>query len=286
VQTQFGWHLIKLDRKRGDTLDLRHILIDVGQSDSSATATDRLADRLSSIGANATEPALFDSAAAELGLQISSVVAIEGEPLQFAGRYVPSMSAWAFSGVTVGESSELQDSPEAYYLARLDSIRAGGIAPLEDVRDDIRRRLERTKRVEALLPLARQLATSARQSSLEAAAQQLGQPLEQTSRFARGSLVPGLGQFNEAVGAAFGLDVGEISAPVKTMEDIFVLRLDEFTPADSAAFVAGLPMFRAQTVEALKSERVQQYLVGLREAADIKDDRQEIRAKLRRQVPI
>ena len=45
-------------------------------------------------------------------------------------------------------------------------------------------------------------------------------------------------------------------------------------------------MFRMQTVEALKSERVQQYLVELRESAKIQDDRQKIRASLRRQAPV
>ncbi len=286
VQTQFGWHLIKLDRKVGDTLDLRHLLISVGQSDSSASATDRRADRLSMIAGSATEPAMFDSAAAELGLTIGSAVVIEDEPLTFAGRYVPSISAWAFSGVSVGESSDLQDSPDAYYVARLDSIRAGGIAPLDDVKDDIRRQLERRKRVDALVPLAQQLAETARRTSLEDAAGELGQPVEQTGKFARASLVPGLGQFTEAVGAAFGLRVGEISAPVKTNDDVFVLRVDERVPADSSEFVASLPVFRMQTVEALKQERVQQFLVGLREAADIRDDRAKIRAALRRQAPV
>lgn len=286
VQTQFGWHIIKVDRKRGDTLDLRHVLISVVQSDSTASATDRQADRLSMIASGATEPAMFDSAASELGLPISSVVVTENEPLSFAGRYVPSISAWAFSGVQVGESSDLQDSPDAYYVARLDSIRSSGIAPLEDVKEDIRRTIEREKRLTALEPLAQRVATAARNTSLEAAAGELNLPLEQTQSFSRGTLVPGLGQYNEAIGAAFGLDVGEVSAPVKTSDDIFVLRLDAFTPADSSAFVSTLPVFRMQTVEALKSERVQQYLVGLRESAKIQDDRQKIRASLRRQAPV
>ncbi len=286
VQTPFGWHLIRVDSKRGDTLDLRHLLIAIKQSDSTASATDRLADRVSTLAAGVTEPALFDSAAAELGLPVSQVVATENEPLNFAGRYVPGMSAWAFSGTQIGESSDLQDAPEAYYIGRLDSLRAGGIAPLADVKDDIRRRLERAKRVEALVPKAQALATAARGSSLSAAAASQGLTVEQTDRFGRSSLVPGLGQFTQAVGAAFGLKLGEVSQPVKTQDGVFVLQLDEFAPADSSDFALISPVFRMQTVQSLKQERVQQYLLGMRENAKIKDDRKKIQANLRRQVPL
>jgi peptidyl-prolyl cis-trans isomerase D len=283
VLSPFGWHLIQVDRKRADTLDLRHILITIQQSDSSSAATDRQADRLAAVASGATDPAAFDSAAAELGLPMSSVVVIEDEPLSFAGRYVPGVSAWAFSGVTVGESSDLQDAPEAYYIARLDSMRAGGAAPLADVKDDIRRRLEREARIKALVPTAQQLAAAARSSSLADAASAASRTVEQAGPFTRSALVPGLGQFTEAVGAAFGLPVGGISEPIVTNDGVFVLRLDALTPADSADFALLKDVFRMQTVQGLKSERVQQYLAGLRDAATIKDDRKKIQATLRRQ---
>ncbi len=287
VLSAYGWHLIRLDRKRGDTLDLRHILVNVRQSDSSASATDRRADRLSTLAASSTEAAMFDSAAAELGLTVSSVVAVENEPLTFAGRYVPGVSAWAFGGSSVGESSDLQDAPDAYYIARLDSLREGGVAPLDDVKDDIRRRLEREKRIAALVPTAQQLVAAARRSSLADAARDMNQTVEQTGTFARASLVPGLGQFTEAVGAAFGLPaVGAVSEPITSSDGVYVLQLDAFTPTDSASFSLVKQAFRLQTAQALKSERVQQYLVGLRESADIRDDRKKIRAALRRQAPV
>lgn len=286
VETQFGWHLIRVDERQGDTLDLRHILIAVQQSDSSASAADRAADRIAALASGATEPALFDSAAVELGLTINSAVVLEDEPLTFAGRYVPGASAWAFSGVSVGETSDLLDAPDAYYVARLDSIRAEGTSPLEEVKEDIRRQLEREKRIATLEPKAQQLAEAARQSSLSVAASEMDLLMEQTDFFTRGGLVLGLGQFNKAVGAAFGLEVGDVSAPVTTEAGVFVLQLDEFVAADSTEFESLKTVFRLQTVQSLKSERVQQYLAGLREGASITDDRKDIQAALRRQVPL
>jgi peptidyl-prolyl cis-trans isomerase D len=287
VLSPFGWHLIQVDRKRADTLDLRHILLRVQQSDSSAAATDRIADRLASVAAGSSEASAFDDAATELGLPVSSLVVNEYEPLNFAGRYVPGISAWAFSGVSVGESSDLQDAPEAYYVARLDSLRDGGIAPLADVKDDIRRRLEREAQIKALVPTAQSFATAARSGDFAAAAAAAGQTVETAGPFTRSSLVPGLGQFTEAVGAAFGLPTtGAVSDPVVTRDGVYVLRLDAWTPADSADFELMKPVFKLQIVQSLKSERVQQYVAGLRDAAKIKDDRKKIQATLRRQADV
>ena len=43
VLTPFGWHLIRVDERKADTLTVRHILLSIAQSDSSATRTDRRA---------------------------------------------------------------------------------------------------------------------------------------------------------------------------------------------------------------------------------------------------
>src|SRR5687768_3479836 len=161
VETQFGVHLIKVDEKKADTLAVRHILLRFQQSDSSATRTDRKADSLANIAASQDSPARFDSAAKVLNLTPMRGVAIEGEPLTVAGTYVPSVSAWAFSGVKVGETSELFDSDGGYVLARVDSIVAGGVPTLDAAREEIRRRLVTTKKLDRLEPQAKAFATAA-----------------------------------------------------------------------------------------------------------------------------
>ena len=52
VLTPFGYHLIKVDEHKGDTIAIRHILLPITQSDSAATATDRRADELAKIAAS------------------------------------------------------------------------------------------------------------------------------------------------------------------------------------------------------------------------------------------
>jgi peptidyl-prolyl cis-trans isomerase D len=279
VQTQFGFHIIRVDSRKGDTLALRHILVPIQQGDSSATRTDRLADRLAAASGDAAQ---FDRTVGELGLSKATVALVEGEPLTWNGRYVPSVSGWAFGGAQRGDVSELFDAPEAYYIARLDSLTEGGEQRLDAVRDEVRRTLLRQKKVEKLVPTARQIADAARSSSLEQAARANGLEVAKSDMFTRTSLVPGLGQFNEAVGAAFGVPVGAVSAPITTREGVFVLRPDRRVNADRGTWEAQKRAQRDQLIARLREQRVREFLANLREAADIEDNRREILATQRR----
>jgi peptidyl-prolyl cis-trans isomerase D len=283
VLTPFGWHLIRVESRQGDTLDLRHILVNIAQSDSSATRTDRRADSLATKAGSQEDPKAFDAAAKQLGLTAASAVVLEKEPLSFAGRYVPSVSAWAFSGVRAGETSDLFDSPDAYYLARLDSLTKGGQAPLSEVKDDIRRRLARDKRVEKLRPIGEQLAQAARASSLEAVAAERKLTVEKSAPFTRVEAVPGLGQFSPAIGAAFAAAVGQVAGPFNAVDAMVVMRVDGRTESNRQTFEAEKSVQRQQFLQGLRQQKVDEFLSNLRESVKVDDRRAEVLSALRRQ---
>src|SRR6185437_1016864 len=126
VLTQFGFHLIRLDKRKGDTLSLHHILIPIQPSDSESARMDRKADQLAKLAASSEDGTKLDTAARDLGLPKLHVDAIENQPAILNGQMIPSVSAWAFGGATVGETSELFQDDNGYYLARLDSLHQGG----------------------------------------------------------------------------------------------------------------------------------------------------------------
>lgn len=283
VLTPFGWHIIRIDDRKGDTLDLRHILVSITQSDSSAVRTDRRADSLAAKAGSQEDPKLFDDAAKQLGLTPASVVVIEKEPLSFAGRYVPSVSAWAFTGVRPGETSDLFDSPEAYYLARIDSVVPGGQQTLAEVKEDIRRRLARDKRLDKLRPMAEQLLAAAKTSGLEAAAAQRNLTVEKSVPFTRVEAVPGLGQFSPAIGAAFAVPAGQLGGPFKGLDAMIVLRVDSRVESNRQTFEAEKSIQRAQYTQSLRQQKVEEFLTNLRESVKVDDRRTEVLSQLRRQ---
>jgi len=283
VLSPYGFHIIRVDSKSGDTLSLRHILVRIAQSDSESTRVDKQADSLSRQAASSEQGAKLDSASHALKLPIYRIQAIEDEPATLGGRPVPSVSAWAFGGARVGETSELFDDDNGYYLARLDSLRPGGEPRFEDVKEDVRAKLAAEKAVDQLMPAAQKLASAAAASTLESAAQQASKNVVTTPMFSRSSFVPGLGQFTPPIGAAFGLPVGAVSQPVKSTTGVFVLRVDKRVLADSAGWAAQKQAQRATRLQQLRQQAVQMFLEDMRKAAKVEDHRKQIQSAMRRQ---
>jgi peptidyl-prolyl cis-trans isomerase D len=283
VKTDFGWHIIRLDAKSGDSLSLRHILLNVTMNEAAASRAAKRADSLSTQAGSANTPQKFDDAAKRLGLPIMRATAIEGEPLTLAGRYIPNVSAWAFSGPRAGESSEMFDDATGYYVARLDTIHAAGVASFAEVSDEIKERLAREKVMDEFMTMGRNITSSAATKGFEDAAKLRMLGLEKSELFSRTMQTTGLGGFNQAVGAAFSLPIGAVSQPIRTNDGVFVLRVDRRIESDSAAFVKQKDQQRSQILRGMREQMVRDYLEGLRKGASITDNRKKLNAAARRQ---
>jgi peptidyl-prolyl cis-trans isomerase D len=282
VLTPFGYHLIRIDSRSGDTTALHHILLRIQPSDSSEAKIDREADQLSKMAAGSDQPAKFAEAAKTLGLKPFTVTVTEGQPARYEDRYVPSVSAWAFSGVKPGEISDLFDAEDGYYIAQLDSITPGG-KTFEAVKGDVRARVARDRAVERLIPRAQTLSTAARASSLEAAAAAEKLTVQKTGMVNRSGAASVFGSVGEALGAAFALPVGAVSVPIRETDAVFVIQVDARKPADRVAFEAKKKDLRAARIQQIRQQRLQAYFEDLRASAKIDDRRKEITAELKRQ---
>lgn len=280
VLTQFGYHIIKVDERKGDTIAVRHILLPIHQGDSSAAISDRRADSLSH-AADLDTPAEFDSITKRLGLTTERVAATEGDPLTLNGQDVPSVSAWAFTA-KVGQTSDLIDADRAYYLARLDSLTPGGKPILASMSDQIRTELIRQKKLDMLVPVAQKVSDAyAKGQTFDQAAKAAGLTVSQSPTFSRVSSVPGIGQANEVIGAAFGLPTGTVSEPVKSGDAVYVIKVDRRVDADRAAWEKQKSQQRTQLLQRLRQQRVQEYLADLRQSAKIDDRRKQVEQQTR-----
>ena len=282
VLTQFGYHLIKVDARKGDTITVSHILLHIQQSDSAAVETDRRADSLARMAASTDQPAKFDEAARTLQIPVIRSSVVEGNTLTVNGQYIPSVGPWAFQGAKPGETSELFDAQDGYYLARLDSLTPGGALSLDRAKQDIRAYLLRQKKIDALIPQARNYAKIAAASSLEQAAKLMNLQVVSTKPFTRVTGVPELAQAPEAVGAAFMLPLHTVSEPIRSTGEVVVERADNRIPANRAAFEAQKDALRAQSLQQLRQQRVKEFLSNLRAVAKIDDKRKQVEASARR----
>ncbi|HTG53864.1 MAG TPA: hypothetical protein VL980_03400, partial [Gemmatimonadaceae bacterium] len=112
-------------------------------------------------------------------------------------------------------------------------------------------------------------------------AKSLGYFTMNSPSFSRTGPSTGLGMGTEAVGVAFGLPVGTVSAPARSRTALVIERVDTRTPADSLAWEKQKPLQRSQVEQRIREQMVQQYVQNLRQNATIVDNRKAIQAASR-----
>lgn len=278
VLTQFGYHVIRLEARTDTSLHARHVLIPIEPVGEHLELIEAQADTLDLFGAEQDAPSALDDVARRLGLPVAQAPRVfEGDRVQLGRFFIADASLWAFGSARPGETSPVIETDFAYYLFRLDSLTPAGVPPLDRIRDDVRRRASAAKRDEGLRRLADAIAGQLRDgATLEQVAAARGLTVQTLGPFTRYAPPPALQAAPGAVGAAFGLGVGETGGPIHTRQSSFFVRPIRKVVADSTAFVAQLEALRLGALRRARQERVQLVLASLRDQATVRDLRQEL----------
>jgi peptidyl-prolyl cis-trans isomerase D len=277
VLSDFGYHLIRLDAARGDSLHVRHILVPIELQEPHLDYVEARADSIERLAAEQPDGALLDSAARRYNLPVSPLhQVVEGQPLVL-GRYrIPDVSVWAFEA-KVGESGPIVEAEPAYYVFRLDSLVPGGVPPLDVVRAEVLQAVRREQQAIIAQQRAESLATALRGvPNLLAAGAARGLRGDRLGPFTRLAPPGYLGQQPLVVGTAFGLRVGERSGAIQGEAGSFLVESLGRKQADSSAWLAQRDAQRAQLLTAVRQARIQQWVDGLRARAKIVDRRKDI----------
>jgi hypothetical protein len=223
---------------------------------------------------------VLDSVAARMNLVLIQAPPVyKGNRLELSqGRYLLGDPAiWAFEAA-VGQTSEVIETEWAYYLFRLDSVIRAGVPPLEEIRQEVAAAAQR----EAMWDTARSIADSvlstvARGASLEAATQGYRFTPQTVGPFTRVTPSPVLRESPEAVGAAFGLPLGELGGAFETDYAVLLVQAVSRQGADTVAFAAQVDQLRAEAVQLARQTRAQLVFTSLRHDADVVDSRTEMR---------
>ncbi len=285
VLSPFGYHLIKLESRKGDTFHARHILIPIQLEGAHLDQVDATIDSLERRGADQVDGTLLDSAAAAIGAQVSAAAPVrEGERVTAGPVPVPDAGLWAF-GARTGETSSVIETGQASYVFRLDSLTPGGVAPLAEIRDLVRGTVVLQKKREATRQLAQRVAgdIGAGRTTLDAAAKRYDAPLTTMGPFSRLNPPPALQEEPAVVGAAFGVPVNQVSQAIAAERAVYLVQPINRRQADSTAFVKQLPQQREQALQVARQARVRLVLSSLREQAKV-DDRRRALAEAQREA--
>jgi peptidyl-prolyl cis-trans isomerase D len=274
VQSAFGYHIIEVLSREDDEVEARHILIPIERTDESELRMLTRADSLETLGRNQT----LQEAAAALGLEV-----MEGEVSEdFA--ILPGVGPadegqdWIFVDQEgVGAVSPVFENREAFYMLEILRESSAGYLSLEDVRGEIESLLRTRAKLARVMDEARAFRDEVERgaATLESLAERLGTEARTVGPFTRMETVPGLGARNAAVGAAFGAAEGQVAGPVRSGNQVILLRVEQRIQPDRQAWEDQKELQRAQVTEQLRQERLELWIEGLREITRIVDGRAE-----------
>jgi parvulin-like peptidyl-prolyl isomerase len=165
------------------------------------------------------------------------------------------------------------ETPDAYYLFRLDSLRDESEPTLGEVRPAVEAAVRDQKKFELAHGIAENyLKRVGEGSTPKQAADALGITRGEFGPFTR--ISPPL-DIPEIVGAAFGIAPGSGSGIITTDAGLYVVDVLARTPADSAEFLKELDSFRVRSIQLARQSRVRNYLDALKKQAKVVDNRQK-----------
>ena len=275
VQTSFGLHVIEVqERWSQDSVKARHILLPIARTDESEIQLLTLADSLEDLG----EEMALDQAASLAGLTSTSWTS---HRISFPSRSRPGFGGadWSFEEASPGDDSPVFETSTAFYSLELVSSEPEGILPLEDAKTAIESTLLFDAKMNQAQMDAQELVALVRGGSvLSNAAADLELDVRMAGPFSRSDFVAGIGRQNAAIGAAFGLGLGEVSEVVPTPANVYVIEVLTRTDADSTAWLAQLTEQRQSAISIRQQARLGEWIEALRASADIRDRRDVVLA--------
>jgi len=274
VLSAFGYHLIKVEKRSGDKVSARHILIPVEITGAHRDQLDARADSLEALAAEQLDPAAFDSAASRLHLRIGKANPLQkGNRAQVGLQVIPDAGVWAFQA-QVGETGRIIELSYAFFLFRLDSLLPERVPPFQEVRAAAESAAREQKKWEVARTIGADLMKRLGEgSSLTQAATALGLPHEEVGPFTR--INPAIPD-PRVIGAAFGLDVGKTSGLLEGVQGLYVLKVLKREAADSAEFLKQIDDFRVRQINIARQGRVRNYVQDLEKNATVVDRRSQI----------
>ena len=274
VQTNYGYHLIKVEARAEEAVQIADMAMSLQPSVATLGETE---DVMRDVSVFAREEGDFEAQAERSDLALQTATATTNEdgelPLDPIAALGASQSIKNFlAGAEAGATSEVIELDEQFAVLHVEEITPAGHRPLEEVRGQVEGQVLRQKR--------QAIQTRKLEQTLDQAGgnlDQLAQAVGTTARAKAGvtfdtRAIPALGNDAKFVGTALGLSEGETSGVVAGENGAFVLTV---TRANEAAELTS--QRREQVHQQLLQQRRQQvrqnWLAGLREEAEIVDNR-------------
>jgi peptidyl-prolyl cis-trans isomerase D len=267
IESQFGYHIIKVtEAKTNQAFQIAHISREIIPSDITRNEAFRQADYFASSTGN------YDEFIANA--KNDSITVYEAEDIDKNDRRFNDLSnartvvQWAYADASVGDVSSVKELDDRYIVAVLTGITEAGKPSLADVREQLVPKVKGEKKAKIILDRI-----ASWSGSLEEMATQYGSDAKVYSssdlKLSANSL-PNVGFAPEAIGAAFALNDGERSEPVKTENGVVIIEMLAKTQAPE---IADYTTYKNQLEQQYSSRTSYSISEAIKDWADIEDRR-------------
>lgn len=278
VQSQFGLHIIQvLARKQeaGETqVHARHILLkfETG-SDTYDDLKNQAQDLYEEI--HRTKGKYFKEAVDRIGLTVQET------PFFQKGRFIPGIGMAGRLNFEVFNNkknwySEPMYADENMVLFQISEIQKEHFKPLEEVKSQIRAKIEQEKKKDEAAMLCHKASQKIQSGKdMETISLEDSIKIEETDLFSLQSYISKIGRDAKFSGAAFRLHPGEISGPIEGERGSYIIRVTEKKEFDESTFES-VKESKMQTLLQQKQQRAYMaWYNELQEKAKIQDFRDQ-----------
>ena len=268
IETQFGWHIIKVTDRQTD--EFKYATITIKPLTSDATKQGLMRDA-AEMEKEITDGVVFDTVAARRNLTVAKT-AFFSQQTPVLGK--ASITEWAYEHA-LGDVLCKEIPGAGILIATLSEIRTSGTKPLDDVKEDIRRVLVRRKKLDALQQKAEQIAQACSAAGDLAAVSAVDPSLTVSQMLGckNNGQLTGFGGEHAATNAAFTQPIGTIGQPVRGESGWFILVADARTEAPMAQFDAAMTQELQQQSARSRTSAYYSWFQKLRDNATIVDNR-------------
>lgn len=271
VKTDFGYHYIEILNQKSPTATSKIAFV-ARPFNYSETTNNALYSTASKFAGDAKNAKVFDNLAKSKGLNIQTADGLNQNSFLVNGvGSSRDLVKWAYSA-KLGDVSTVYTIGDKYIVAKLSSVLDAGLAPINDkTRPFIEQYVMKVKKAELLKNKIKGQAT------LEAIAQSQGQAVgtADSVNFVQG-FIPGVGQEPKVVGYVFfkSFNVNTVSPGISGQDAVYVISLLGKTTLPAAP--RDIDMERKMQDYQLKANAAQMVMAGMKDAAEIKDQRSNV----------
>lgn len=269
VESQFGYHIIKVEDRTARSFKLRDLKFDIRVSNTSRNLLRRRAqDFHDKLAAGES----IDSAAARAGVQVlESGPVVKSQPVGGSMK----LTYFAYSG-NVGDVSDVIEFPDgALVVAQVSKIRNDGMMDFDDARPTVEAKLRTQRQLDGLkdrITRARtQLGATDSLSRLKAI--DPGFEVQPFTDVTRSASFPGVGFDFALTSSVFSIRPGTTSDPIRGERGYYIVNVANRTQPTDQEFETERATFTQTHITQRRQSLFQEWLTKERERAEIVDNR-------------